>query len=737
MTALLDASRWLARNMGAVLPLRVSGKEPLGDLVPHGKDDATTDESVIDGWWSRAPQANIGLRTGGDFFVLDVDPRNGGGETLAQLEHENGPLPITITVLTGGGGAHYYFKHPGGKLKGKAGIGIDVKREGGYVVAPPSMHASGRPYAWAPGRAPGEAAIADAPAWLVELIREQPAPAAPPAARKKSAQAHPTLAAAREAFNREHARDWGTPGKGQCPACGHKDCFGRLPELPEKWFCFSSGHADGVGAERDDGHLGDALDLAAHESGRSTTEHLVAEGYLEDRQAAARGDPATSAGEEPPLHGDIDAPPSAGAAIALQYILVREQDAYFAHATDAVLTRAALNSAHAADKAAGHFAQQLHPDDRLINLKPSTYIDLHARQADNFGWWPGKPLLYGHDGKLLVNRFRPPPPPPTDRPDPTTWLEHLYWIVAAEPEREHLLDVLAYNVQHLGGKVNHAIVLGGGIRTGKDLLLQPLSKWLRSAYVNVKHEELDSAFQHYLKGAKFLTVQEARDLSFDKGFTRYNAFKNIIAAPPEDLPINEKFLRPYKIPNLVQVIFLTNYPNGVYFEDKGDGRYFVIWSPVSPRESAYYVRLGAFVEEQFMDVIGFLARRDVSRFNPKALPPGTAAREEMHAATRSGAEAALVEAVESLTAEKDGVFTKAEMTEEAKRMDHRGLLALLEAGPARLGKIFKDIGLETQRIKVAGKAAFIYWLRGKMDADAAEEIYRRRVRVGRGVVDED
>ena len=211
-----------------------------------------------------------------------------------------------------------------------------------------------------------------------------------------------------------------------------------------------------------------------------------------------------------------------------------------------MLTRAALNSTHAADKALGHFISRPNPLDRKVNSKPSTYIDQRARQADNLGWWPGKPLLYDHEGKRLVNRFRPPPPPPLDRPDPVLWLDHMEWLIPSQPEREHLLDVLAYNVQHLEGKVNHAIVLGGGIRTGKDLLLQPLSKWLRSSYVNVKHEELDSAFQHYLKGAKFLAVQEARDLSFEQGFTRYNAFKTIIAAPPEELTINEKFLRPYK-----------------------------------------------------------------------------------------------------------------------------------------------------------------------------------------------
>jgi hypothetical protein len=186
MSALLDSSLLLARTFGPVLPLRPRGKEPLGDLAPHGKDDATTDETTINGWWARAPTANVGLCTGDGFFVLDVDPRNGGTETLAKLVHEHGHLPPTVTVLTGGGGAHHYFKHPGGKLRTTAGIGVDVKREGGYVVAPPSVHPSGELYSWAPACAPREVEIAAAPEWLIELIRERtappPRPPPPPAA---------------------------------------------------------------------------------------------------------------------------------------------------------------------------------------------------------------------------------------------------------------------------------------------------------------------------------------------------------------------------------------------------------------------------------------------------------------------------------------------------------------------------------------------------------------------------
>lgn len=129
------------------------GKHP---RTVGGLKDATTDPETIRRWWNAFPHANIGIRTGarpdgGGIVVLDLDPRNGGEDSFAELERTHGPLPSTIQVITGGGGRHYYFGHPGGHLANKSNLlpGIDVKADGGYVVAPPSRHISGGTYRWA------------------------------------------------------------------------------------------------------------------------------------------------------------------------------------------------------------------------------------------------------------------------------------------------------------------------------------------------------------------------------------------------------------------------------------------------------------------------------------------------------------------------------------------------------------------------------------------------------------
>jgi hypothetical protein len=146
------------------------GKHPLGSLVPHGVKDATTNRARILAWWTRHPQANIGLATGYRFDVLDVDGPTGAHaiqELAAEYHlHSSGPL-----VRTGGGGWHYYLVPTGLGNAHPAGLAhVDWRGRGGYVVAPPSRHPSGHPYQWVPGRdlntPPGQV-----PAVLVERLQ--------------------------------------------------------------------------------------------------------------------------------------------------------------------------------------------------------------------------------------------------------------------------------------------------------------------------------------------------------------------------------------------------------------------------------------------------------------------------------------------------------------------------------------------------------------------------------------
>ena len=150
-----------------------AGKHP---RTPKGCLDATTDAEQVRAWWLKWPDANVGIATGGGLVVIDVDDRDGGADSLVDLRRTLGEMPDTIEALTGGGGRHIYLATPAGvEVRNSASAlapGIDVRGEGGYVVAPPSVHPSGRPYQWEASSRPGEVDVQPAPdAWLAAIAK--------------------------------------------------------------------------------------------------------------------------------------------------------------------------------------------------------------------------------------------------------------------------------------------------------------------------------------------------------------------------------------------------------------------------------------------------------------------------------------------------------------------------------------------------------------------------------------
>jgi hypothetical protein len=148
---LVPAAAWTScscRDPGCGQP----AKHPLGALVPHGVNDATTNRARVLAWWTRHPQANIGLATGHRFDVLDVDGPT-GAQAIRELAAQHGLQSSGPLVRTGGGGWHFYLAPTGLGNVHPAGLEhVDWRGRGGYVVAPPSRHASGHPYQWLPGR---------------------------------------------------------------------------------------------------------------------------------------------------------------------------------------------------------------------------------------------------------------------------------------------------------------------------------------------------------------------------------------------------------------------------------------------------------------------------------------------------------------------------------------------------------------------------------------------------------
>jgi hypothetical protein len=134
--------------------------------------DGLPSEKAVQGWFRRWPNANLSVVTGASsgIVVLDVDSEHGGAVALAALETRHGELPPTVESVTGGGGRHFYFAHPGHEVRNRAGFapGLDMRGDGGVIIVPPSIHPSGEPYRWCEGRSPHECALARLPIWLLE-----------------------------------------------------------------------------------------------------------------------------------------------------------------------------------------------------------------------------------------------------------------------------------------------------------------------------------------------------------------------------------------------------------------------------------------------------------------------------------------------------------------------------------------------------------------------------------------
>lgn len=130
------------------------GKHPHAALAPHGHQDATTDEQRIRDWWAQDPEAGIGVSLAASgLLALDIDPRNGGREALAEIEAAHGVLHSDCTAITQGGGEHRLFRaEPELAYPAELTRGLDLKHHG-YICVAPTLGPGGG-YHWADGRSP-------------------------------------------------------------------------------------------------------------------------------------------------------------------------------------------------------------------------------------------------------------------------------------------------------------------------------------------------------------------------------------------------------------------------------------------------------------------------------------------------------------------------------------------------------------------------------------------------------
>jgi hypothetical protein len=331
-----------------------------------------------------------------------------------------------------------------------------------------------------------------------------------------------------------------------------------------------------------------------------------------------------------------------------RFAYIQEDDAYFDLQDRREVARGTFNALFR------HVTcYSIHPSKQKRRIEASVCFD-ENRQAKGalavtgVTYAAGESVLVSREGQVYGNRWINQRPTPVAG-DAAPWLKHVERMMPDPVEREHVLDVMAYKLQHPNQKINHAVLHIGHPGSGKDTMWQPFLWGVGgAALANVKivrNEEITSQWGYALE-SEVMVFEELRQSEAKDRRALENHLKPIIAAPPEFLSINRKGLHPYQALNRIFVLAFSNerVPLSLAGDDR---RWFVTYSEAPRMTEAEGVFIWNWYKAGGLAVAAdWLYERDVSRFNPGAAPPLTEAKIIMIEQGRSTAESYLVEMIE-------------------------------------------------------------------------------------------
>lgn len=269
-------------------------------------------------------------------------------------------------------------------------------------------------------------------------------------------------------------------------------------------------------------------------------------------------------------------------------------------------------------------------------IPPSRWLDQN-RPVEQMVWDPNKDALIKghvmqvsgyakHEGATIFNLYRPPECKVGDRSQVGPWLDHLNRIYP--DDADHIANYLAFKLQNPGIKINHAIVLGGGMGIGKDTLLEPIKAGVGPwNWQEISPAMMLGRFNGWAK-CTVLRISEARDLGDVDRFAFYDHSKTFLAAPPDVIRVDEKNLREHYVANVCGVVITTNHKTDGLYLPADDRRHYVAWSTAKREEFApeYWNDLYRwYTNGGIENVVAYLLGKDLAQFDPKAPPPKTAA----------------------------------------------------------------------------------------------------------------
>lgn len=629
---ILEAALGYAAKGIAVFPCQAANKRP---HTMHGLKDASTDADTIRTWWARWPDATIGMPTGErtKLWVLDVDDPEAVEAVLAP--------PETRRVETGKG-YHLYFKFDPSKPvrnaqrnKGKwpfpALPGAETRGEGGYVILPPSLHPSGRRYAWH-----GMANAIAAPAQLLRLIERKEAKPSPgkdkPRRRAIGNGSAYGLAALEAECDAIRDADHGAQ-EGVFSLAARK--IGQL---------VSGGELDEEFAR--DALIDAAEDMVSHNPTDPWTSAQIHK-KVDDRMAAGKAEPRSA-----PDQGGVKLHDFHAYMPGHSYIFAPTGEHWPAVSVNSRIPPIPLTNRKG--------EPLLDKKGEPVEQKANAWLD-EKRAVEQVTWIPDEAQVIpdkivsdggwiDRPGCNVFNLYRPAVIASGDGSKAGRWLDHVRLVYP--DNAEHLIRWLAHRVQRPSEKINHALVLGGSQGIGKDTILEPvkaaIGPW-NMAEVSPTH--LLGRFNGFVKSV-ILRVSEARDLGDVDRFAFYDHMKTYTAAPPDVLRVDEKHLREYSVFNVCGVIITSNHKSDGLFLPADDRRHYVAWSNLSKEdfEDSYWRSLWQWYQAGGVeDVAAYLRELDLSDFDPKAPPPKTPAFWEIVSSNQTPEDAELADALETLS----------------------------------------------------------------------------------------
>jgi hypothetical protein len=470
-------------------------------MITGGFYGADKNSKVVDYWWTKWPEALIGVPTGRDsgFIVADFDNKKGknGFDAFPDWEKLS---PVAARTPTGG--THSYFKDDGITRcsQGVIAPGVDIRGEGGYVIVPPSPG-----YSWINGHD-----LKNLPA-LPERFRvkesEWSSKQWKPRDSSRPVERYKILAALKVIDPDPTRETWFEVG------CSLRYELGEH-EGKEVWRSWSKTGTQYKFDENVFEYQWKSI-LKFPERYPFTIGTICHHADLADPEWRNRI-PGVTIGDFCAFLPDH------------KYIYMPTRDMWPAASVDVQLTKIQVGS-------------------KKIN--PSTWVDKN-RPVVQMIWAPGDPPLIRDKllvdggwmdriGVTLFNQYIPPNIEPGDPDNVAPWLDHMKRVYPND--HEHILNVFAHCVQKLVEKINHALMLGGAQGIGKDTLLEALKYAVGPHnYREVSPKDAMDKFNPCVKSV-VLVIQEARDLGEHSRYEFYEGTKSICAAPPETLYCNEKY----------------------------------------------------------------------------------------------------------------------------------------------------------------------------------------------------